>query len=71
MGYPFVLVLLLSYVTQEVDRDSLASWLEYLSSEARAAQLLNKNSHVIKTLNDTLSRYVTNVTWHSVTADKR
>ena len=46
---------------QEVDRDSLESWLAYLSSTPRAAQLLDKDSQVVASLEQTMSRYLNDV----------
>ena len=56
---------------QEVDRDSLESWLAYLSSTPRAAQLLDKDSQVVASLEQTMSRYLNDVSRVLVKADKR
>ncbi len=56
---------------QKVEEDLLSSWLEFLSSHPRAAQLLPKDSHVITTLEQAMSRTLQEAKRHVFKADKR
>ena len=47
------------------------AWLDYLSSEPRAAQLLVKDSPVVAALEQAMSRHLKDVKRHTFKADKR
>lgn len=55
-----------------VQDDSISSWLDYLSSQPRSAQLLaDKQSTLVSTLKDTMTRYLKEVKVSYMTPDKR
>lgn len=55
-----------------VQEDSISSWLDYLSSQPRSAQLLaDKQSTLVSTLKDTMTRYLKEVKVSYMTPDKR
>ncbi|XP_072038125.1 BOS complex subunit NCLN-like isoform X2 [Amphiura filiformis] len=54
-----------------VNQESIRSWVDYLSSEPRAAQLMTKDTPVLHTLEQTLGRYLKDVKMVSIKADKR
>uniref|UniRef100_A0A8C1YRL0 BOS complex subunit NCLN n=1 Tax=Cyprinus carpio TaxID=7962 RepID=A0A8C1YRL0_CYPCA len=64
-----VIVLLRSH--QQVQEDQLASLVDWLTAQPRAAQLLDKDSSIVNTLEYYLSRYLKDVKRHLVRADKR
>ncbi|KAK6188823.1 hypothetical protein SNE40_004921 [Patella caerulea] len=47
------------------------AWLDYLTHDARSAQLINADSSLINTLQDTMSRYLKDVKITTHKADKR
>lgn len=55
----------------KVEPSLIASWLDFLGGEARAAQLLTKDSHLVATLEQGLSRHLRDVKRHTFKADKR
>lgn len=55
----------------QVQEDQLASLVDWLTAQPRAAQLLDKDSSIINTLEHQLSRYLKDVKRHLVRADKR
>jgi hypothetical protein len=55
----------------KVEEGLVSAWMDYLSSRPRAAQLLNKDSSVIATLEQAMSKYLKDVRRHSFKADKR
>ncbi|XP_077869611.1 BOS complex subunit NCLN-like isoform X2 [Saccoglossus kowalevskii] len=54
-----------------VNREFVESWMDYLSSYPRAAPLMNKDHHLLHTLEHTMSRYLKEVKRFNVKADKR
>uniref|UniRef100_A0A8C1AAT8 Nicalin n=1 Tax=Cyprinus carpio carpio TaxID=630221 RepID=A0A8C1AAT8_CYPCA len=56
---------------QQVQEDQLASLVDWLTAQPRAAQLLDKDSSIVNTLEYYLSRYLKDVKRHLVRADKR
>lgn len=55
-----------------VEKSHLEMWLNYLSSQARSAQLLcDKNNQLVNTLKSSLSRYLKDVKISFATPDKR
>ncbi|XP_077989007.1 BOS complex subunit NCLN-like isoform X2 [Glandiceps talaboti] len=54
-----------------VNRDFVASWLDYIVSFPRAAPLINKDHHLLQTLEQGMSRYLKEVRKFTVKADKR
>ena len=56
---------------QKVEEGLLSAWLDYFTSQPRATQLLTKDSAVVNTLEQTMSRYLKDVRKHLVKADKR
>ncbi|XP_005161646.1 BOS complex subunit ncln isoform X1 [Danio rerio] len=59
------------FTEQMVQEDQLASLVDWLTAQPRAAQLLDKDSSIINTLEHQLSRYLKDVKRHLVRADKR
>eukprot|EP00057_Strongylocentrotus_purpuratus_P017037 XP_011671511.1 PREDICTED: nicalin-1 [Strongylocentrotus purpuratus] len=55
----------------DVNKDSIDSWIKYLSSEPRSAQLLTKDEPLLNTLQSALSRYLKDVKRLTIKADKR
>ncbi|KAG7487971.1 hypothetical protein MATL_G00029070 [Megalops atlanticus] len=55
----------------QVQEDQLSSVVDWLTAQPRAAQLVDKDSSVVSTLEYHLSRYLKDVRKHSVRADKR
>ncbi|KAJ8277354.1 hypothetical protein GJAV_G00074280 [Gymnothorax javanicus] len=55
----------------QVQEDQLASLVDWLTAQPRAAQLVDKDSSVVSTLEYHLSRYLKDVRKHYVKADKR
>uniref|UniRef100_A0A671PSJ9 Nicalin n=1 Tax=Sinocyclocheilus anshuiensis TaxID=1608454 RepID=A0A671PSJ9_9TELE len=56
---------------QQVQEDQLASLVDWLTAQPRAAQLLDKDSSIVNTLEYHLNRYLKDVRRHLVRADKR
>ena len=56
---------------QDTQEDIETSWLEFLTLQPRAAQLLLPESVVLTTLESTLSRYLKDVRRTTFKADKR
>ncbi|KAK2164437.1 hypothetical protein LSH36_63g03013 [Paralvinella palmiformis] len=54
-----------------VESQVVESWMDYLGSTPRSAQLLDKNSAVVNTLEHGLSRYLKDVQRHVFRSDKR
>jgi len=54
-----------------VEASAIDSWLEYLSSVPRAAQLLKSDSEMVLTLENVLDRYLKDVKRTFIKADKR
>ncbi|XP_058870947.1 BOS complex subunit ncln-like isoform X2 [Acipenser ruthenus] len=59
------------FTEQMVQEEQLSSVLDWLTSQPRAAQLVDKESPVVGTLEYYLSRYLKDVKRHYVKADKR
>ncbi|XP_059171419.1 BOS complex subunit NCLN-like [Physella acuta] len=57
--------------TLAVEDSVVDSWLDYFSSEPRAAQLMKSDSELILTLEQTMARYLKDVKKTSIKADKR
>ncbi|XP_041465827.1 nicalin-1-like [Lytechinus variegatus] len=55
----------------DVNKDSIDSWIKYLSSEPRSAQLLTKDQPLLQTLQSALSRHLKDVKRLTIKADKR
>lgn len=55
----------------QVEEGLVSAWLDFLSSQPRAAQLLTKDSSVVTTLEQTLARYLKDVRKVTFKADKR
>ncbi|XP_036377428.1 nicalin-1 isoform X2 [Megalops cyprinoides] len=55
----------------QVQEDQLSSVVDWLTAQPRAAQLVDKDSSVVSTLEYHLGRYLKDVRKHSVRADKR
>ncbi|RXN32884.1 nicalin-1 isoform X3 [Labeo rohita] len=55
----------------QVQEDQLASLVDWLTAQPRAAQLVDKDSSVVNTLEYHLNRYLKDVKRHLVRADKR
>lgn len=55
----------------QVQEDQLTSLVDWLTAQPRAAQLLDKDSSVVNTLEYYMSRYLKDVKRHLVKADKR
>ena len=56
---------------QQVQEEQLSSVVDWLTAQPRAAQLLDKDSSVVSTLEHQLGRYLKDVKRHYVKADKR
>ena len=56
---------------QDTQEDIEESWLEFLTLQPRAAQLLPPENVVLSTLESTLSRYLKDVRQTTFKADKR
>uniref|UniRef100_A0A8C1XWP5 Nicalin n=1 Tax=Cyprinus carpio TaxID=7962 RepID=A0A8C1XWP5_CYPCA len=56
---------------QQVQEDQLASLVDWLTAQPRAAQLLDKDSSIVNTLEYYLNHYLKDVKRHLVRADKR
>ena len=54
-----------------VEENLLSAWLDYLGGEARSAQLLDKDSAVVVTLQQTMARHLKEVRTSTFKADKR
>ena len=54
-----------------MNEELIAAWMDYLSSHARAAQLLGKDSDVVSTLEHALTRHLKDVRRHAFKPDKR
>ncbi|XP_034164452.1 nicalin-1 isoform X2 [Pangasianodon hypophthalmus] len=59
------------FTEQMVQEDQLLSLVDWLSTQPRAAQLVDKDSSVVSTLEYYLGRYLKDVKRHFVKADKR
>ncbi|KAH9499321.1 tRNA (cytosine-5-)-methyltransferase ncl1 [Bulinus truncatus] len=57
--------------TLAVEDTVVESWLDYIGSSPRAAQLLKPDSEVLMTLEQTMGRYLKDVRRSSIKADKR
>ncbi|XP_071485217.1 BOS complex subunit NCLN-like [Diadema antillarum] len=55
----------------EVNADSINSWLNYLSSQPRSAQLMTKEHPLLQTLQSALTRHLKDVKRITIKADKR
>lgn len=58
-------------VFQKVDMDLVNSWMDYLSLQPRAAQLLTKDSPELANLQLAMNRHLKDVKRHMFKADKR
>nr|CAD7196312.1 unnamed protein product [Timema douglasi] len=57
---------------EDVEKDSLQSWVELLSSQPRSAQLLvDKHNYLLNTLKTGMNRYLKEVKASYLTPDKR
>ncbi|XP_061093828.1 BOS complex subunit ncln isoform X2 [Conger conger] len=59
------------FTDQMVQEDQLSSLVDWLTAQPRAAQLVDKDSSVVSTLEYHLGRYLKDVRKHYVKADKR
>nr|XP_023699520.1 nicalin isoform X2 [Paramormyrops kingsleyae] len=59
------------FTEQMVQKEHLSSVVDWLTSQPRAAQLVDKDSSVVNTLEYHLGRYLKDVKKHTVKADKR
>ncbi|KAG7261854.1 hypothetical protein CRUP_038879 [Coryphaenoides rupestris] len=59
------------FTEQMVQEEQLSSVVDWLTAQPRAAQLLDKDSSVVSTLEHQLGRYLKDVKRHYVKADKR
>ncbi|XP_059425033.1 BOS complex subunit ncln isoform X4 [Carassius carassius] len=59
------------FTEQMVQEDQLESMVDWLTAQPRAAQLLDKDSSIVNTLEYYLNRYLKDVKRHLVRADKR
>ncbi|XP_026054397.1 nicalin-1 isoform X4 [Carassius auratus] len=59
------------FTEQMVQEDQLESLVDWLTAQPRAAQLLDKDSSIVNTLEYYLNRYLKDVKRHLVRADKR
>lgn len=55
----------------DVQTDLVSAWLDHLTSTSRAAQLLPKDSSLLSTLEETMSRYLKDVKRSVLKTDKR
>lgn len=56
---------------QQVQEEQLTSLVDWLTAQPRAAQLLDKDSSIVNTLEYYMNRYLKDVKRHLVKADKR
>lgn len=56
---------------QDVQPELVSAWLDHLTAQSRAAQLLPKDSPLLTTLEETMSRYLKDVRRSTVKTDKR
>lgn len=56
---------------QQIQQEQLESVMDWLSSQPRAAQLIDKDSTFLSTLEYYMGRYLKDVKQHHVKADKR
>lgn len=56
---------------QQMQEEQLSSVVDWLTAQPRAAQLVDKDSSVVSTLEYHLGRYLKDVRRHYVKADKR
>ena len=56
---------------QDVQDELVSAWLDHLTAGPRAAQLLPKDSPLLTTLEETMSRYLKDVRRGVVKTDKR
>lgn len=56
---------------QQIQQEQLESVMDWLSSQPRAAQLIDKDSTFLNTLEYCMGRYLKDVKQHHVKADKR
>ena len=56
---------------QQVQEDQLSAVVDWLTAQPRAAQLVDKDSSVVSTLEYHLGHYLKDVKRHYVKADKR
>lgn len=56
---------------QQVQEEHLSAMVDWLSAQPRAAQLVDKDSSVVSTLEYHVGRYLKDVKKHYVKADKR
>lgn len=56
---------------QQIQQEQLESVMDWLSSQPRAAQLIDKDSTFLNTLEYYMGRYLKDVKQHHVKADKR
>lgn len=56
---------------QQVQEEQLSAMVDWLTAQPRAAQLLDKDSSVLSTLEYHLAHYLKDVKRHYVKADKR
>lgn len=56
---------------QQVQEEQLSAVVDWLTAQPRAAQLVDKDSSVVSTLEYYLGRYLKDVKRHYVKADKR
>nr|XP_006008163.2 PREDICTED: nicalin isoform X2 [Latimeria chalumnae] len=59
------------FTEQMVQEDQLSSIMDWLTSQPRAAQLLEKDSSFLNTMEYYMGRYLKDVKQHSIKADKR
>lgn len=62
---------LLVFSLQQVQKEQLDALMQWLTSQPRAAQLVDKENTVISTLEYYMSRYLKDVKLYHVKADKR
>lgn len=60
-----------SMCVQQVQEEQLSSVVDWLTAQPRAAQLVDKDSSVVSTLEYHLGHYLKDVRRHYVKADKR
>ena len=54
-----------------MSEESVESWVDYLSSKARSAQLITKDAPELSTLEQSFIKHLKDVKRHSFKADKR
>lgn len=62
---------LVVFFPQQIQEEQLESVMDWLSSQPRAAQLIDKDSTFLSTLEYYMGRYLKDVKQHHVKADKR